>query len=187
MSRHWTGDPHRHIVLAPGRNYSPDAPLLWYARVAALNAGWSVTDLEWDAEQLAEKPVAHVNDVVTAALDAHPAGLTVVLAKSVGTMAVSAAADRGLPGVWLTPLLTSHHVRAQLPDLRGPQLHVGGTADGVWVRDNVPGHHHVLELPGADHALQVPGDTTASLENLRAVTERVAAFLETCRHGTATA
>ncbi|GLZ80314.1 hypothetical protein Afil01_51210 [Actinorhabdospora filicis] len=187
MSRHWTGDPHRHLVLAPGRNYTADAPLLWFARVTALDAGWSVTDLTWDQELLAEKPVAHVNDVVTAALDERPAGLTVVLAKSVGTMAVSAAADRGLPGIWLTPLLTNDHVRAQLPDLRGPQLHVGGTGDPVWAREHVPGHHQVLEVPGADHALHAPGDTAASLEILRTVTERVAAFLETCRHGTATA
>lgn len=187
MSRHWTGDPHRHVVLAPGGNYSPDAPLLWFARIAALNKGWSVTDLEWDRGLLAEKPVAHVNDVLNMALDEHPASLTVVIGKSAGSMGVSTAADRGLPGVWLTPLLASEHVLAQLPDLRGPQLHVGGTADETWVRENIPDHHQVLEFPGADHWLHVDGDTMTSLNYLRTTTERVVAFLETITHGTGTA
>lgn len=198
--KHWDGDPHRRIVIAPGRGYTTDAPLLWYARVAALNAGWSVTDLIWGDvsevtftdEQSAAKGIEQVNAAVAAALDEKPATTTILVAKSLGTLAMATAADRGIPGIWLTPLFKAdnpwgEYLGLTVRTLPSPQLHVGGTADRSWDRNVVPTEHHVLEVPGADHSLHTPGDALASVNNLLAVTERVMSFMDTCCHGTATA
>lgn len=187
--RHWDGDPHRRLVIAPGNEYTPDAPLLWYPRLAALGAGWSVTDLFWEP---VGSPIDHVNAGVAAALDENPATTTVLLAKSLGTLSMSTAAERGVSGVWLTPLVAGdgplqEHVRAQLPALLGPQLHIGGTGDRSWDRARIPGRHAVLEIPGADHALHAPGDVLGSIDVVRTVTERVMSFMDKVCHGTATA
>ncbi|HEY1180433.1 MAG TPA: hypothetical protein VGF17_30115 [Phytomonospora sp.] len=187
--RHWDGDPHRRLVIAPGIGYTPDAPLIWYPRMAALNAGWSVTDLFWPPEGEA---IDYVNKGVAAALDENPATTTVLLAKSLGTLAMSTAAERGVSGVWLTPLVAGDgpfqdHVRANLPGLLGPQLHVGGTGDRSWDRARIPGRHTVMEIPGADHALHLPADVLGTLDAARSVTERVMSFMDTVAHGTATA
>jgi len=187
--RHWDGDPHRRLVIAPGIGYTPDAPLLWYPRVVALNAGWSVTDLFWPGDG---DPVEYVNDGVAAALDENPATTTVLLAKSLGTLAVSTAAERGVAGVWLTPLVAGDgplqkHVRAHLPGLLGPQLHIGGTGDRSWSRIEIPDRHAIMEIPGADHALHLPADVLGTIDVVRGVTERVMSFMDTIAHGTATA
>ena len=188
-TRHWDGDPHRRLVIAPGAGYTPDAPLFWYPRLAALNAGWSVTDLTWPKEGQA---IEYVNAGVCAALEQNPATTTVLLAKSLGSLAMSAAAERGVSGVWLTPLVAGEgphqdHVRAHLPGLLGPQLHIGGTGDRSWDRTRIPARHAVLEIPGADHALHLPSDVLGTMDVCRAVTERVMSFMDTVAHGTATA
>ncbi|MEV0644553.1 hypothetical protein AB0I28_04770 [Phytomonospora sp. NPDC050363] len=187
--RHWDGDPHCRLIIAPGMGYTADAPLLWYARVAALNAGWSVTDLNWAGSA---SDIDGVNAGVAQALDEKPATTTVLLAKSLGTLSVSTAADRGVAGIWLTPLLAGDgprqaHVRANLPSLFGPQLHIGGTADDLWDRTLVPAGHAVLEIPGADHAMHIAGDVLGTIDVARQVTERIMTFMDTVCHGTATA
>ena len=54
----------------------------------------------------------------------------VLIGKSLGTYAAALAAERGLPAIWLTPLLTSDWVVDGLRRSTAPFLLVGGTADG---------------------------------------------------------
>ena len=65
------------------------------------------------------------------------------------------AAERGLPGIWLTPLLRYAHVADALRSNREPALLVGGGADRSWDVETAgtTGHEHV-EIPGADHGLE---------------------------------
>jgi len=62
-------------------------------------------------------------------LDAVTAPVHLVIAKSVGTMVLPDAAERGLPGVWLTPILNGPRMAAALLQLSAPTLLIGGTAD----------------------------------------------------------
>jgi pimeloyl-ACP methyl ester carboxylesterase len=93
-----------------------------------------------------------------------------VVAKSLTTFAAGAVADRGVPGVWLTPLLDDEECVLQLRRRTAPALLVGGTEDPTWdaqlATEISP---EVLELPGADHGL-------ARVDDARAVEERVAEF-----------
>jgi hypothetical protein len=100
-----------------------------------------------------------------------------LVAKSLTSRAVTLAGDRGLSGIWLTPL-HEPEIAQGFERLGGPALLVGGTADESWDGE-LPRRagHEVLELEGADHALQIPGDPLASVDALRRVAERTDAFV----------
>jgi hypothetical protein len=170
-------------IVLPGAIYLPDAPLLWFAREAALAAGrnvlavWDTFDGQGDAtewvEERAEAAIRHVG------ANRRP----VVIAKSLTSLAARLAGERNLPAVWLTPLLSgSSHaelVVAGLSASTAPCLLIGGSADNLWDGDTARSiaSAEILEIADADHALQIPGDPTKSIEALRTVTEAIARFL----------
>ena len=86
------------------------------------------------------------------------------------TLASGVAAERGLPGIWLTPLL---HERSCVDGLRrrtAPALLVGGTRDEAWDGDLARElGDEVLELEGADHGL-------ARIADLPLIVEAVSRF-----------
>jgi hypothetical protein len=86
----------------------------------------------------------------------------VLVGKSLGTYAAELAAERGLPGIWHTPLLTIPHCVAALRRASAPFLLIGGTADTWWdgevARSLTP---HVLEVPDANHGMILLGEPLA--------------------------
>jgi hypothetical protein len=120
-----------------------------------------------------------VRGEVSAVLDG-VAGNPLLIGKSLGTVAAGVAADRGLPAVWLTPLLTEPWVTAALGRASAAFLLVGGSADPYW--DTALAHRlsaHVLEVDGADHNMYVPGPLTDSIAVLNRVVLAVEEFLDT--------
>ena len=175
MIRH-EGDPARCAVLLPGVRYFSQAPLLWFAREAAQACGWSV--LEVDERAPADRePFEWMREQARRALDATDAELTVVVGKSLGSVAAPMVSG---PAVWLTPLLVRPEIVDALGAASAPALLVGSPADPTWSGGSVPDNPalEVLELEGLDHSLQVGGDPIASLDVLRTVTERVCAFYD---------
>jgi hypothetical protein len=126
-----------------------------------------------------EEPFAWMRDRAERALEAADAGTVAVIGKSLGSAAAPLVAERGLPAVWLTPLLIRPEVASALASSTAPALLVGSTADPTWSNGEQPGGGsvEVLEFDGLDHSLQVEGDPLASLDVLRQVTERVGEFL----------
>jgi hypothetical protein len=177
------GDPGRCAVVLPGVRYFSQAPLLWFAREAAQAAGWSVLELSERAPG-DQEPFEWMRRRAASALDATSAGTVAVIGKSLGSAAAPLVAERGLPAVWLTPLLVRPDVVAALASSSGPALLVGSAADPTWSDGEQPGGDSVsvLEFDGLDHSLQVSGDPLASLDVLRQVTERIGAFLESVAH-----
>jgi hypothetical protein len=172
------GDPGRCAVVLPGVRYFSQAPLLWFAREAAQARGWSVLELS-ERAPADEEPFAWMRDRAERALDATDAATVAVIGKSLGSAAAPLAADRGLPAVWLTPLLLRPDVVSSLESSSAPALLVGSAADPTWANGEQPegASVEVLEFEGLDHSLQVEGDPLASLDVLRQVTERIGAFL----------
>ena len=170
------GDPGRCAVILPGVAYFSQAPLLWFAREAAQAAGWSVLELTERAPR-DEEPFAWMRDRAGRAIDEAAAGIVAVVGKSLASAAAPLVAERGLPAVWLTPLLNRPEVASALAAAPGPALLVGSPADPTWGEGAVPSGPEVLELDGLDHSLQVDGDPMASLDVLRRVTERIGQFL----------
>ena len=165
-------------MVLPGIAYFSQAPLLWFARGAAQARGWSILELTERAPR-DEEPFAWMRDRAERALDAAAAETVAVIGKSLASAAAPLVAERGLPAVWLTPLLDRAEVVGALEASRAPALLIGSPADPSWGQGTVPqgASLEVLELPGLDHSLQVDGDPLASLDVLRRVTERIGEFL----------
>src|SRR3954447_6004164 len=173
-------DPDRCVVVLPGMQYSTQAPLLWFAREVAAARGWSALEV-LDALPDGAEPFGWARDRARRALDrvAEDAGEVVVVGKSLASGAAGIVADRGLPAVWLTPLLNERRLADHLSRAPRPALLVGGSADEAWAPDALAdsGLLQVVQLDGLDHSLQRPGDPRASLDALRAVAERIDRFL----------
>lgn len=153
--------PLGRCVVLPGRQYSPDGPLLFFAAQTALARGWEVRQVWWDAHtrgsQDVETETAWVADQLDAALEGYD-GRVLLVTKSLGTLAAAEAARRGLEAAWLTPILTDPGVAAALTDYSARQFTLIGTEDPFLDRgvfDALPGER--LLVPG-DHVLRVAGD-----------------------------
>lgn len=176
--REFLGDPSRFAVVLPGAHYLPGYPLLWFCREVLLSRGWSVLEA-WDELGDGDDPEAWVRDRLGASLQRVSAAETIVLvAKSISTYASALPGAAGLPGVWLTPLLSAPAIAAALEIPTAPALLVGGSADPSWDAAAAGrSRAEVLEIEGADHALQVKGDPLASIDALGRLAERVDGFV----------
>ena len=172
------GDPERCVVLLPGIRYSTTAPLLWFAREAALARGWSVLEAVELVPERAD-PVAFARSQADLAIGAAMTVETVVVGKSLASFAAGMVAERTLAAIWLTPLLHQSSVVDGIARNPRPALLIGGTADESWRPENLPASSEIelLELEGLDHSLQVAGDPDASLDALRRVTHAIGDFL----------
>ena len=168
----------RRAVLIPGRGYDTRAPLFAYVGEALRRAGFDVHGISWQAppESGPAQTIGWVTEQVTPALAERT---DLLVGKSLGTLAAPLAADRGLPAVWLTPLLTRPEVVAALDRADAPFLLVGGTADRLWdgavARRLTP---HLLEIPDADHSMMLPGPLAASAAVLGRVCTAVEEFVQ---------
>jgi hypothetical protein len=174
----------RSAVLAPGGGYGPDGPLLMYARLAVEYRDGTTQPITWDLSESSDyrqerqqvaSQVATAVDELTTATGSAP----LLIGKSLGSLAAPVAADRGLPAVWFTPLLTDQLTVAALRRATAPFLLVGGTAVKFWdsraARALSP---DVLEIPGADHGMFVPGPLVGSAAVLGEVVTAVEYFLD---------
>jgi pimeloyl-ACP methyl ester carboxylesterase len=168
----------RRVVLLPGARYPTRAPLLWFVREVAVARGYGVLEV-LDEPVGEEDPFAWVHDRAQRALGHRPSELDVVVGKSLSSDVAGLVADRGLPAIWLTPLLDRPGIVAALARTTRPTLLVGGTADPTWLPDAIPDNVMLdrLQLDGLDHGLQLPGDPRASLGALGKVVKKVDRFL----------
>lgn len=174
-------DPARCVVLLPGVRYFSQAPLLWFAREVAQARGWSVLELS-ERAPAAREPFEWMRERARQAIDA--AGATAetvaVVGKSLASAAAPLVSERGLPAVWLTPLLNRAEVVEALSAVRAPTLAVGSQTDPSWGDGAKPSADalELLELGGLDHSLQLKGEPLRSLDVLREVSFRIGAFLD---------
>lgn len=174
----------RAAVIVPGQLYSADVPLLMYAGLAAQGRGGLVHRISWMVPEFADGDderawvVAQVDDAVDAVV-ATGAAAPVLIGKSLGSLAAGVAASRGLPAVWLTPVLSDEPTVAALRRAPAPCLLIGGTDDKMWdgrlARSITP---HVLEIGGADHGMFVSGRLSESAAVLGQVITAVEDFLD---------
>src|SRR6185312_3570344 len=146
-------------VVIPGRRFGPGSPLPMYAGDVAEKRGAVVHRHEWTSEPPGPGPGAEVwvRNQIEPVLDGL-AGQPLLIGKSLGSFAAGLAAERSLPAVWLTPVLTVPWVPAALERATAPFLLVGGTADKFWDRTAARRlSPYVVEVPAADHGMFVPG------------------------------
>ncbi|MCD4525921.1 hypothetical protein [Nocardioides sp. cx-173] len=151
-------------VVLPGRQYTADGPLLFFATQVALDRGWDVRQVWWEAPARGggADEITWVGDQLDAAVGGYD-GRVLVVGKSLGTLAAARAAARGYDAAWLTPLLNEPDAAAPLLTYPAAQLVVIGSEDPYLSRDvldALPGERRVV---AGDHVLRVPGDVAASV------------------------
>ena len=177
----------RVAVLAPGGNSNTNIPVLTSAGHAARQRGASLRRIQWGysvgdlRREFSPVPPGHVpaqvaetvRGRVAAALTelaAADMGSPVIFGKSLGSVAASVAADRGVAAVWFTPLLTDPATVAAMRRADAPCLLIGGTADHWWngdvARSVTP---YIVEVQGADHRMLLPGPETVPGDVIAAV------------------
>lgn len=183
------GDADRIVLVLPGRGYTVRRPVLRYPVRALAQDGWTVRHLEWTG---GSRPTDDVAQEVYGGLvrELSEAPTPFVLAKSLGSLALPTAAELGVPGCWLTPLLREPDVvaAAMAAAARGtPTLLVGGSADVLWsaaaARAVATRGGVVLDVDGADHSLEVDGDVDATLAALVNVVAHVRRFARVFSRG----
>jgi pimeloyl-ACP methyl ester carboxylesterase len=163
----------RGAVFLPGRAMGTEWGPMRLAAILLASRGWTTMQLRWRAEGRPE----WVEEQARRALDRLAVERPLLVGKSLSTFAAAVAAERGLPGIWFTPLLTDGRVAAALERATAPALLVGGTHDELWdaeLAERLPVES--LTVVGADHSLEV-GDAWETLELQRRVLERVDAFV----------
>ncbi|GAA0475120.1 hypothetical protein Aca07nite_83800 [Actinoplanes capillaceus] len=166
-------------ILVPGRGYTIDGTLFDLADAILTARGDEVVPVSWTPPeglfQVGPEPFVRVH--VAAALH-RASARPVLIAKSLGTYAAALAAERELPVVWLTPVLTDPELVAAIAANPAPALIVGGTADRLWLPDAVRATGKpFLEIPEGDHGLRVPGPVRAYTDVLGTVGTAVEEFL----------
>jgi hypothetical protein len=166
----------QRVVVVPGRMFGPFSPLLLYASLVFEARGGAIQPVSWDPPDDAD--AEWVRAQALPAVERHRA--TLIVGKSLGSNAATIAAERDLPGIWLTPLVLDEVVAGALRAAKAPQLLIGGTADPLWdgavARALSP---HVHEVDGADHGLLIPGAPLArSAEVLGGVSTAVEHFAD---------
>jgi hypothetical protein len=169
-------------VVVPGGNFGPMAGLLMYAGLAAGRRGATVHRHSWTREPsdpFVPEIESWVRGEVVPLLDGI-GGRPLLIAKSLGTNAAALAAERGLPAVWLTPVLSVPWIATAMAGATAPFLLVGGTADALWDGDLARRlSPHVLEVEGADHGMQLPGPLIDTIGVLGRVVTAIEEFLDT--------
>ena len=174
-------DPDRVALLIPGVQYSAEQPLLHFARAVFRRHGWTTETVWWperppqrEGQDLASWFVqqrSFVHRHLSRALDAETAPTIALAGKSMGAFAAALAADRSLPGIWLTPILNDTEVPDDLRRTTAPFLLVGATADPSWNSELARSlGQPVYEAEGADHGMETDDDPVNSAEILRRTT-----------------
>jgi hypothetical protein len=171
-------------VIAPGRVYGPQAPLLDLAGQALADRNAAVEAIDWTVPEglLDIGPEPFVRAHVAAALHrlsgAAPSAAPVVIAKSLGTYAATLAAERELPGIWLTPLLHIEPIASAITGNPAPALLIGGTRDPSWDPQLAAATSKtVITIDGGDHGLRPPGPLRAYTDALGVIGTAIETFL----------
>ena len=114
----------------PRPMFGPPAPLPMYARDVAERRGAAVHRHSWTEappDEFGPSLIGWVRGQVTPVLE-RVGGQPLMIGKSLGSLSAVVAAERKLPGVWLTPLLAFPWARDALAAATAPFLLIGGTA-----------------------------------------------------------
>lgn len=178
----YEGDPQRVASLLPGRDYTPNSPLLHYTRRALRDQGWTVREHWWSRGNA--MPLEPAIDEAAAFVGGagHPL-LHLVVGKSLGSVAAPVAVDGSLPAIWFTPLLREPVVRAAIDRTLEPTLLVAGERDEAWDAEAARASRcQVHQIDGADHLLEIPGSLRDTLKAAESVMRRVDDFIRGLEH-----
>lgn len=183
------GTPAGILVVFPGRQYGPQAPLLRGPIEALTGEGWDVlvaSYREGEASDRGDPILWRARQALDRILPARRARRIALLGKSMGTPYVAAlcADQTGLTharAAYLTPLIGNAEFERNFLRTQQPSYLAVGTADPFYSvealeRLKARGNLRVAVVDGADHGLNVPGDPQASRQAAELVVGEVVGF-----------
>lgn len=182
-------DRDRVALLIPGASYSPERPLLHFARAVFGRHGWTTQEVWWPErppqrdDQALPVWFARLRTFAQAhvlrSLEREAAPRIALAGKSMGAFAAALAADRSLPAIWLTPVLRDSELPGDLRRSTASFLLVGGTADPSWDPELARSFGQpVYEAQNADHSMEIVDDPVKSTEVLRHATIAMHTFVK---------
>ena len=184
------GTPAGILIVFPGREYGPEAPLLRGPIESLTGEGWDVLVASYreGSGSGGGDPILvrarRALDRILPARSYHRIGL---LGKSMGTPYVAAlcADEAGLAGAraaYLTPLIGNPDFERDFLRTPQPSYLAVGTADPFYSAEALVAlkgrrDFQLTVIEGADHGMNVPGDPQASAAAVSRVTAEVTAFV----------
>lgn len=184
------GTPAGILIVFPGREYGPEAPLLRGPIEALTGEGWDVlvaSYREGGGSGRGDPILSRARRALDRILPARSYRRIALLGKSMGTPYVAAlcADEAGLAGAraaYLTPLIGNPDFERAFLRAQQPSYLAVGTADpfyGVEALERLKAERdlRLTVVDGADHGLNIPGNPQASRQAVAHVVAEVVAFL----------
>ncbi|WP_100372361.1 alpha/beta family hydrolase [Bacillus sp. FJAT-45037] len=179
-------------IMLPGAGYTTKAPLLHFSTGLFYNEGYDILHVNYtyNQEELAQLKaqdfITGVERAVEAELDGRHYDSVYVVAKSLGTIALSSMVrdkkfSSTMKAVWLTPLINKDEVFDAMMNSVYKSLCVIGDQDPYYSKkriDELKSHDTMTckVIPGANHGLQLDHDVMKSIDLLKEVMEEIKKF-----------
>lgn len=174
------------VVLFPGKNYSTDKPVLYYAGFSSIQSGYDLLMLEYgyqaartdldidDLPRIIEESIESIRQIINNYND------VVFISKSLGTIIAGEVHEKlgiNIRHIYLTPIQgTIRYIN------NSEGIVIYGDNDEVFRKDlskqiNLNNVRKVIEIPNADHSLMVE-NPIESIEILKKLTTMYLDFLK---------
>jgi hypothetical protein len=190
-------NPKGLAIFFPGMGYTVMGPLLHYPTGMFLNEGWDVLQINYEykseevkdlTEEEFDKMVANdCNKVIDTVIETSGYGSYFLVAKSIGTIPMSAVLQRpafkDARAIWLTPLLNEQTVHGSMMNSRQKAICFTGDQDHHYnqQRFNELTKNPNLQLhliPGANHSLEQDFRVLESIKTQKEIMETIQTFIK---------
>ncbi|WP_175990299.1 alpha/beta family hydrolase [Bacillus sp. Marseille-Q1617] len=192
-----SGNPKGLAIFFPGMGYTVMGPLLHYPTGMFLNEEWDVLQInyqydsaeikEMTDEEFDEMMVCDCKNVIDAVLESAAYESFFLVAKSVGTIPMSAELQRtsfkGARIIWLTPLLKEKAVHETMMKSRQKAISFIGDRDHHYHEErfnelNTNPNLQLHLIPGANHSLEQDFRALESIDIHKKIMEDIEAFIK---------
>ncbi len=190
-------NPKGLAIFFPGMGYTVMGPLLHYPTGMFLNEGWDVLQINYEykseevkdlTEEEFDKMVANdCNKVIDTVIETSGYGSYFLVAKSIGTIPMSAVLQRpafkDARVIWLTPLLNEQTVHESMIKSRQKAICFIGDQDHHYNQErfNELTKNPNLKLhliPGANHSLEQDFRVLESIKTHKEIMETIQSFIK---------
>ncbi len=190
-------NPKGLAIFFPGMGYTVMGPLLHYPTGMFLNEEWDVLQINYEYkseevkdltdEEFDKMVVNDCNKVIDTVIETSGYGSYFLMAKSIGTIPMSAELQRpafkDARAIWLTPLLNEQTVHDSMLNSRQKSICFIGDQDHHYNQErfNELNNNKNLQLhliPGANHSLEQDFRVLESIKTHKEIMETIHSFIK---------
>lgn len=184
-------DTNSLLIVLPGAGYTTQAPVLYYTTSLFNAKGFDVLHINYSCSQqeivtLKEEEFAKdVQGVINIALEKREYSNLYIVAKSIGTVALSYLLNNRVFNdakvVWLTPLLQRDAVYHAMLNNDHQGLCIIGNEDQCYIEERYEElkkneNLHLMLVEGGNHSLELKREPIKSIEILKSIISEIDEF-----------